>query len=162
MTRGPDELLRRQITAAQEHILAAVSGLDAPALATIVAPSGWSMASMLAHLTYDDEIFWVGAVLAGDPAAISSLCDGWSTDVSAPLEVVQRYRVVVLDSRRLLAQIDLDQPPAWWPPEEIFPMPAYESGRQVAFHLLVELLTHAGHLDMARERIDGHQHLAFE
>jgi hypothetical protein len=27
------------------------------------------------------------------------------------------------------------------------------------FRVLVETATHAGHLDMARERIDGHQHL---
>ena len=31
--------------------------------------SGWSVAQLLNHLTYDGEIFWAGAVAAGDIVA---------------------------------------------------------------------------------------------
>lgn len=31
-----------------------------------IVPSGWSMAAMVTHLTFDDEIFWGCAILGGD------------------------------------------------------------------------------------------------
>lgn len=37
--------------------------------------------------------------------------------------------------------------------------PGYDDVRAVLVHLLVETATHAGHLDAARELIDGRQHL---
>lgn len=83
-------------------MLAAVDGLGEEDLTRAVAPSGWSMAQLLNHLAYDDEIFWGCAIVGGDEEAYT---------------------------------------------------------RQCILRLLVETATHAGHLDMAREAIDGHQHL---
>lgn len=159
MSASAAELCRRRIAAAQEHILSAVAGLDDAALTAEAAPSGWSIARLLTHLTRDDEQFWVHAVLAADADVIASLGDGWAVPPEEMGDPVQEYRRASERSRALLAAVDLDTPPAWWPPPEVFPVPAFESGWQVALHLLTELSTHAGHLDMARERIDGHQHL---
>lgn len=159
MSQTPTALLLRQISAAQDHVLSAVDGLDGAALRRTVTESGWSITGMLAHLTYDDEFFWVHAILAGKSEAIAALCDGWRTDLSDPMTVLARYRDAVQDSRDILPRIDFDAPPTWWPPKDVFPMPPYESGWQVGFHLLTEITTHAGHLDIVREQIDGRQHL---
>jgi hypothetical protein len=39
------------------------------------------------------------------------------------------------------------------------PLPGLRQARACVLRLLVETATHAGHLDLARESIDGHQHL---
>lgn len=158
----PQALLVQQISSVQDHVLAAVDGVPAEALLAPAAPSGWCMAGLVSHLTYGVEIFWVHAILAARDDAIAEIGDGWSADVSDPQRTIDRYRRAVTDSRNVLADVDLTKSPAWWPPEEVFPWPAYESGWDVAVHLLVEVSTHAGHLDMARERIDGHLHLALD
>lgn len=162
MSGVPAAVILQHIAAAQDHVLASVDGLGAEALMAPAAPSGWSMASMVNHLIEDDELFWVNAVLAGQPDAISDLRDGWSVPISDPHEVIARYARTIEDTRHVLATRELDRPPAWWPPAEYFPHPPYETGWHVCFHLLTEILTHAGHLDMARERIDGRQHLTLD
>lgn len=153
---APADQLTRRIVIAQGHVLAAVDGLAAGDLARRAAPSGWTVATLLTHLAYDVETFWVHAVLGGRREAIADLCDGWRATTTDP---VGAYRQAAMASREILTRTSLDTQPAWWPPPDIFDGHTYESGWEVAMHVLVELSTHAGHLDMAREAIDGHQHL---
>lgn len=158
MSRERDQLLAH-LDAERTHVLAAVAGLSEEHLTRPAAPSGWSIAQMLTHLTYDDEIFWAGAVLGGDPECIALIRDGWKVPVTSGADAVVQYESRRRRSDAVLADVDLDQPPRWWPPEEVFPFPPLADARACVLRLLVETATHAGHLDLAREHIDGHQHL---
>lgn len=158
MTRERAELLAH-LDAERRHVLAAVEGLSEVDLTRAAAPSGWSIAQLLNHLTYDDEIFWGGAVLGGDEESIGLIQDGWKVPVTSGAEAVAEYRRWGRHSDAVLAEVDLDESPRWWPPEEVFPFPPFADARGCVYRLLVETATHAGHLDIARERIDGRQHL---
>lgn len=57
MTRERAALLGH-LEAERKHVLAVADGLDEGNLIRAVAPSGWSIAQLLNHLTYDDEVFW--------------------------------------------------------------------------------------------------------
>ena len=143
----------------REHVLAAVDGVDEADLTRAVAPSGWSIAQLLNHLTYDDEVFWGSAIIGGDEEAIGLIQDGWKAPVTSGAQTVERYRHWSRRTGAVLAEADLDGPPRWWPSEEVFPFPPFADVRQCVFRLLLETAAHAGHLDMAREGIDGHQHM---
>lgn len=158
MSRERAELLAR-LDAERSHVLAAVAGLSEEQLTRRAAPSGWSIAQLLQHLTYDDEIFWAGAVLGGDPECIGLLRDGWQVPVTSGADAVAQYERWRGRSDAVLAEVDLDQPPRWWPPREVFPFPPFADSRSCVLRLLVETATHAGHLDIVREHIDGRQHL---
>jgi hypothetical protein len=158
MTRERAELLAH-LDAERRHVLSAVEGLGEEDLTLAAAPSGWSVAQLLNHLTYDDEIFWVGAVLGGDEECIGLIQDGWKVPVTSGAEAVAQYRRWGRRSDAVLAEVDLDKSPRWWPPEEVFPFPPFADARGCVYRLLVETATHAGHLDIAREQIDGRQHL---
>ncbi|MVA75820.1 DUF664 domain-containing protein [Auraticoccus sp. F435] len=158
MTRERSVLLEHLDTE-RRHVLAAVDGLGEDAMTRPGAPSGWSPAQLLNHLTYDDEIFWIGAVVAADEEAISLVQDGWKVPVTTGAEAVSRYRRWCRRNQDVLEGLDLDAPPRWWPPAEVFPFPPFPQTRDCVLRLLVETATHAGHLDVVRERIDGHQHL---
>lgn len=161
MTRERTVLLDH-LKAEREHVLAAVDGVDAAKLIRPAARSGWSIAHLLNHLTYDDEIFWGNAIIGGDEEAIGLIQDGWKAPVTSGAEAVERYRHWSCRTNAVLADADLDAPPRWWPAEDVFPFPAFADVRECLFRLLLETATHAGHLDMAREGIDGHQHLVVQ
>jgi hypothetical protein len=158
MSRERDVLLAH-LDAERRHVLAATAGLGEDDLTRAAAPSGWSMAQLLNHLTYDDEIFWAGAIAGGDEECIGLVQDGWKVPVTSGADSVTQYRRWHGRIDVLLAEVDLDAPPRWWPPEDVFPFPPFADARSCLFRLLVETATHAGHLDLAREHIDGHQHL---
>ncbi len=158
MSRERDVLVAH-LQSERAHVLAAVEGLCEDDLTRAVASSGWSMAQLLQHLTYDDEIFWVSAILGGDREAIGLVRDGWSVPVTSGAEAVATYRSWAERSDALLASVDLDAPPRWWPSEDVFPFPRFADSRGCVYRVLVETATHAGHLDIVRESVDGHQHL---
>ena len=143
----------------RDHVLAAVDGLDPEQLRRVVVPSGWSVAQLLNHLTYDDEVFWIQAIVGGRREAVDQVQDGWAVPVTDGAEAVERYRSAVARSREVLAAADLAAAPAWWPPVEVFPFPAFGSNLACVLRVLTETATHAGHLDVVRELIDGRQHL---
>lgn len=158
----PRDLLLAHLDHEREHVLACVDGLTEADLVRQVVPSGWTMAGLLSHLAHDDEIFWLGAVLAGDPESIAQVQDGWRAAPAGSAAAVPFYRESIARSRELLADVDLDAPPAWWPPPEVFPGAPFADGWQAVHRVLTETATHAGHLDIARELIDGHQHLVLD
>lgn len=151
--------LLAHLRAEREHVLAAVDGLGEEDLTRPVAPSGWSMAQLLHHLAYDDEVFWVGAILGGDEESIALVTDGWAVPVTSGAAAVELYRDRARRSDEVLADVDLDAPPRWWPPEDVFPFPRFADSRGCVLRVLVETASHAGHLDLVREHLDGTQHL---
>jgi hypothetical protein len=144
----------------RRHVLGILDGLSDADWRRSVVPSGWSPIQLVSHLALDDERFWLGAVLAGDPEVIDQLLhDPWEAWKVAPdvrpAEIVERYRAeAALGDARILAA-DLDAPVDFWPD---FMGPCFlESKREVVPHLLTETAAHAGQLDIVRELIDGRQ-----
>ncbi len=154
-----DAQLLAQLASARRHVLDAVEGLAEDAMRRAMVPSGWTITRLLNHLAFDDEMFWISAVLGGDESAISALHNGWASDPMTGAEAISAYRHQIEQSDRVLAAIDLDESPRWSPPAEIFDAPPLRDGREVVFRVLTETSVHAGHLDIVRELIDGHQNL---
>lgn len=102
-------------------MLAAVYELDEEDLTRAVASSGWSIAQLLNHLAYDDEIFWGCAIVSGEEA-IGLIQDGWKVAVTSGDQAVERYRHWSRRTGAVLAEVDLNGPPHWWPSEEVFPL----------------------------------------
>ena len=98
-------------------------------------------------------------MIAGDADVVATVLesDGWSVgDEVAPAEVVAAYREQARRSDEILRAADLDAAPSWWP-EEVFGEWRLDNVREIVLHVLVETAAHAGHLDAARELIDGRQ-----
>jgi len=117
---------------------------------------------LIQHLALDVERFWFRAVVAGDPGVIKALDDiddAWqaSPDVSHT-EVIDRYRAETKLSDITLSTTAVDTPLAWWP-RHLFGEPHLHNVRDVLLHVITETACHAGHLDAARELIDGRQWL---
>lgn len=154
-----DTQLLAHLAAARDHVLDAVEGLTEQQMSAPFVPSGWTVIRLLNHLAFDDEMFWISAVLGANPTAIEALHDGWHSTPMTGEDAVRIYREQITSSDLVLAEVDLDAPPRWWPPAAEFGQPPMEDGREVVFRVLAETSVHAGHLDIVRELIDGHQYL---
>jgi hypothetical protein len=143
----------------RRHVLGILDGLDEDALRRAVLPSGWSCLGLVHHLTVDVELFWFGAVVAGDSEAIAELDriadDGWLVPEGATApDVLAGYRRQCDRSDEVIRASDLDAAPAWWP-TDLFGDAHVDDVREVVLHVIAETAAHAGHLDAARELIDG-------
>lgn len=144
----------------RRHVIGTLEGLSDVDWRRSVVPSGWSPIQLVSHLTLDDELFWLGAVLAGEQPVIDRLIrepwDGWQVDPSmTPDEVVERYRAEAARGDARILAADLDDPVAFWP--DFMGTCWMESKREVVLHLVTETAAHAGQLDVARELVDGRQ-----
>ncbi len=139
----------------REHLLGALEGLPEQALRQPVLPSGWTCAGLVQHLALDVERFWFRQVMTGEPDEFGD--DGWQVrpGVSAAA-VLDLYRREVELADKIINATAVEAPPAWWPD---FFAPGFhlDSLRQVMLHVIAETACHAGHLDAARELIDGSQ-----
>ncbi|MFF7604352.1 DUF664 domain-containing protein [Streptomyces parvulus] len=146
------------LDAQRRHVLGILDGLDAEALRRPVLPSGWSCLGLVQHLALDVERFWFRAVITGDPAVIAALDDiddAWQVapDVSHT-KVLDRYRTEADLADTAVAGAAPDTPLSWWP-HHLFGEPHLHTVRDVLLHVITETACHAGHLDAARELIDG-------
>jgi len=155
--------LLRGLAIQREHIFEALDGLPVDDLRRPVLPSHWTCLGLVNHLSVDVERFWFQAVVAGEPGAVgdvlASADNAWevATDTSAG-EVFGAYRRAIEQADTVIAACSLDAPPAWWP-GNLFGTWRLGSVREIVLHVLAETATHAGHLDAARELIDGKQNL---
>ena len=140
------------------HVLGSLEGLDVDTLRRPVVPTGWSLLGMVNHLTYDIEQFWFRAVMAGEQSVIDQLPEGdegWRVpDALSAEAVLDAYRRETALADAIITATPLDTPPAWWP-VELFGSFRLDDLREVVLHVIVETACHAGHLDVARELIDG-------
>ncbi|MFE6757484.1 DinB family protein [Streptomyces sp. NPDC057684] len=146
----------------RRHILGIIDGLGPEALRRPVLPSGWTCLGLVQHLALDVERFWFQAVLTGDQAVIDSLDaveDAWQVEPELPAaDVLERYRRETDRADGIIAATPADAPLAWWP-HHLFGPPHLHSHRDVLLHVITETACHAGHLDAARELIDGRRWL---
>jgi hypothetical protein len=137
------------LDAQRRSVLAIVEGLDDAAIRNHVVPSGWSPLGMIEHLT-GAERFWFQRVVAGR----SGVLEGQVSDAEPRTEtVLATYRAECARSDAVLAPLALGGRPAGeipdGMPEEIADV------RTIVLHMIEETARHAGHLDIARELIDG-------
>jgi hypothetical protein len=134
--------LLHYLQAQRDSVVAIVDGLDEAGLHRSVVPSGWTPASMIMHLT-GAERYWCHGLLAGEEVGPDPVGIG----------PVQAYREQWVQSDRRLSRLALDDRPRGPVPPEHIHLSA--SVRTVLLHLIEETARHAGHLDVARELIDG-------
>jgi Protein of unknown function (DUF664) len=151
----------------RDAVLKIVEGLPEEAWQIPVVPSGWTVAGMLAHLG-GAEHHWFQDVTAGgteepppggeeeavavgeyDPSAAFT-CDWPSADIIAD------YRAECRKADEVLAVTSLSAAPRRL---DFHPDPEYTaqitSVRWIVLHLIEETATHSGHLEIARELLDG-------
>ncbi|MEV1007943.1 DinB family protein [Streptomyces sp. NPDC049881] len=143
----------------REHVLGILDGLSDENLRRPVLPSGWSCLGLVHHLTMDVERFWFPGVIAGDPDVAGQLAAGAEAHWSVPEgmtagKVFDGYRAAIARADAVLATAAPEQEPAAWP-VEIWPVWRLPDVRHVLLHVIVEVACHCGHLDAARELIDG-------
>ena len=152
------ELLTRALAAERVHVLASVEGLDDAALTTSVVPSGWTPAGVIQHLALDSEGYFFRTVFTGQSARrLGDPERAWDVAPGSGLAVIERYREeCALADEVIAAHAPTDEPVAW--PEENGSW-RLSSLYELVLHVVSETACHAGHLDIAREIIDGTQYL---
>ena len=149
--------LRATLSAQRAHVLGILVDLRADALMRPVLPTGWSAAGLVQHLAVDVERFWFRAVVAGEQAAWDSFdtTSAWTVDPDTdPVSVLALYREEIDRSDEVISSTPLDAAPTRWP-VELFGDFRLPDLRAVLLHVIAETACHAGHLDAARELIDG-------
>jgi hypothetical protein len=154
-----DQVLLDFLAAQRETVLGIVEGLDEEAWHRSVVPSGWTPAGLVEHLS-GVELHWFHGVVADadttppgdedmppyDPMA------AFVTDWSAA-DIIAEYRELCARSDAVLAVTPLSARPRGMhgDPEVVEP----PTVRWVVLHVIEEIARHAGHLDIARELLDG-------
>lgn len=148
-------LLLRSLNSQREHILSAVEGLSDQDLRRPVLPTGWTCLGLVQHLAIDVERLWFWNVAAGQTAPEEpQVDDAWQVADGVPArDVLDLYRRETERATTVIQETPLDAPPKWWP--GWFPNFRMDSLRQIVLHVITETACHTGHLDAARELIDG-------
>jgi uncharacterized damage-inducible protein DinB len=141
--------LRAYLQAQRDSVLAIVAGLDEAAWRTAVVPSGWTPLSLVEHLGHAER-FWAQVVLAGGVAPLPWSPEKEPRDVSA---VIAFYRDQAARTDAIVGRLRLsDRPPVVL--RDDLPT-SVRDVRDVVLHLVEETARHAGHVDIARELLDG-------
>lgn len=160
VTVSPElDALKGALDRQRAHVLGILGGLSGEELRRPVLPSGWSCLALLRHLTLDVELFWFPGVIAGEPDVTARLTAGaeahWSVPEGMTTEqVIADYRAAVARADAVLTSTTPEREPAAWP-AEIWPAWRLPDVRHILIHVLTEVACHTGHLDAARELIDG-------
>jgi len=154
------EVLQSTLNGARSHVVGILDGLSDEDLHRPALPSGWTCLGLVNHLAVDVERFWFGQVMAGHAVdAGESADDAWQIAPGVPAaEVIESYRRDIERADAVIRAKPLDASPTWWP-EELFGSWRLNNMREIMLHVITETSIHAGHLDAARELIDGRQWL---
>jgi hypothetical protein len=156
-----DEMLHEFLRRQRASVLAIVDGLDASAWHRSVVPTGWTVAGMVEHLG-GAEWHWFQGVIAGKvpdlPGDVEEVREPYDpmtvvfTSDATPTEVLDFYREQCAASDEVLAATSMSAAPRGRhglgddePPDV----------RWCVLHMIEETARHAGHLDIAREQLDG-------
>jgi hypothetical protein len=141
------------LRAQRASVLAILDGLDEDALTTPVLPSGWTPLGLVEHLGYAER-HWFQEIVTGaaDPLPWPDL-DMPLRTTRPPAVVFAFYRAQCDRSDEILAALPLSTTPRGRHPD---PLGAETTDlRRVVLHMIEETARHAGHLDAARELLDG-------
>jgi hypothetical protein len=113
---------------------------------------------LVQHLALDVERFWFRGTLAGEQAVIEAAAvpsDAWQVGAAVTgTEVFALYREQIALADAIITTTPMDAAPKWWP-STAFGSWRLDSLRELMLHVITETACHAGHLDAARELIDG-------
>jgi uncharacterized damage-inducible protein DinB len=158
MANEEKDALLATLNAQRGHLLSALDGLSEEDLRRPVLPSAWTVLGLVRHLALEVEQFWFRGAVAGEPITLTSGDEAWQVPADVPsAAILGRYREEVAKANEIIAATPIDAMPKWWPDffRDFPPRPL----RQTILHVITETATHAGHLDAARELIDGGQWL---
>ena len=147
------EALLDWLVAQRNHVLGVISGLSEEDLRRPVLPSGWSCLALVRHLALDDERFWFRAVAAGEPLPSTTTPAGSRHRTSPP-------RPCSTCTDRKSRPPTRRWPGSAWTRRRPGGRSTSRTGgcsdvREVILHVITETAIHAGHLDAARELLDG-------
>jgi uncharacterized damage-inducible protein DinB len=146
------------LTAQRQSVLAIVEGLDEAALRQAVVPSGWTPLGMLEHLAYAERFWFQHSVtgLVGDLPWPTSEADEEDLPFASDhpvAAVLAFYRDQCARSDAVLSSVTLNAEPRGGIPSDMADLA--RNVRTIVLHMIEETARHAGHLDIARELIDG-------
>ncbi len=154
-----DAALLAFLAAQRNAVLSIVAGLDEEAWHRSVVPSGWTPAGLVEHLGGAEWHWFQGVVAGADPELPGDLDEtpydptaAFVSDLPSP-EVIGFYRDQCARSDEVLAVTPLSATP-----RGKHGVPGQDEPpdvRWVVLHMIEETARHAGHLDIARELIDG-------
>lgn len=162
---GVDEMaaLRAALDSQRNHVLASIDGLSDRQLTQPMMPSKWSCAGLLKHLALSDEHYWLRSIVGGESLeGFFPEGDGgdWIlADDESPSDVIALYRSEMAEADKALDNVAPSDPPAQTDPQWEQWGIDFPNVRSIMLHMITETSTHAGHLDVARELLDGKQHL---
>jgi hypothetical protein len=137
-----------------------VSGLSEEAWHTSVVPSGWTPAGFVEHLA-GAEYHWFQAVIEGIEIDFSGEEDFVPYDPHAAFvselssaEILRNYEEECARSNAVLANKTMSTKPLGRHGDV-----EVQSVRWVMLHMIEETATHSGHLEIARELLDGQTRL---
>ncbi|MFD1536134.1 DinB family protein [Nonomuraea guangzhouensis] len=141
------------LEAQRASVLAIVDGLDVEALSTAILPSGWTVLGLVEHLGHAER-HWFQEIATGSAEPLPWPDDHTPLITPRPPSVVFAfYRDQCERSNAVLAATPLSTPPQGRHPgplgDEVTDL------RRIVLHMIEETARHAGHLDVARELLDG-------
>lgn len=143
------------------HVVGILDGLYGEAMHRPILPSGWSCLGLVQHLALDVERFWFREVVAGEvlePGADENSSSAWAVSpATPPASVFDCYRQEIERANAIIGATPLEAAPRAWP--DFFGEWRLADLRAVMLHVITETACHAGHLDAARELIDGRRWL---
>jgi Protein of unknown function (DUF664) len=149
------EVLLHCLDIQRAHVLGSLEGLDTAALRQPTLPTDWNCVGMVQHLALDVERFWFRQTVAGeqldDPEDAPS---AWIVGAETPPEeVLDLYREEIDRANTIITATPLEAAPKYW--ADHFGSWRLPDLRAILLHVIAETACHAGHLDAARELIDG-------
>ncbi len=146
--------LQHFLDAQRTSALAILDGLTDEQLRTSVLPSGWTPLGLIKHLGYAER-HWFQRVFRGTAADAPWPDDdeGLMSSAHPVAEVFAFYREQCRRANDLLATTPLDAKPAC--PHGVDPDGEVADLRGIVLHMIEETARHLGHLDAARELLDG-------
>lgn len=149
------EALLQSLDSQRAHVLGGLEGLDATALRRPVLPTSWNCVGMVHHLALDVERFWFRETVAGEIVDDQKKStSAWNVGPgTAPEEVLNLYREEIDHANAIIRATPLEAAPKHW--ADHFGSWRLPDLRAILLHVITETACHAGHLDAARELIDG-------
>jgi hypothetical protein len=158
-----DQALLDFLDAQRDAVLAIVAGLDEEAWHRSIVPSGWTPAGLVDHLGGAEWHWFQGVVAGAEPEPPPGEEDLPPYDPTAAFvsdlpsaEIIAFYRDQCAQSDAVLAVTPLSAPPRG---KHGDPDNEPPDVRWVVLHMIEETARHAGHLDIARELLDGQTRL---
>jgi uncharacterized protein (TIGR03083 family) len=150
------------LRAQRARVHAVLAGLDERALRRPALPPGWTCRDLVHHLTAEERL-WLRGIAAGQPVPLpESPADDeaeWRAPAGASTaDLLERYRAECARCDEALTALSLDEAPRRWFAR--WPHWRVPDVRWVVLHVVEETARHLGHLDAARELLDGRTGLA--